>query len=235
MFVMLFGYPCFYVDDQGAPGSETDEKIFALITKGFAPVTRAGYGAHFPASIPCSDSAKDLISKLLVTDTARRLTAAEALEHPWLTGKTASDKPILSNVLNSLKAFQAKQKFKISVLNMMSSSLSDEEIAQLKSTFREIDANGDGKISVSELRDAVAKASKGEGSGAGSLGVGSSAEELERLMRVADIDEDGAISYDELLLTCVQRKINAKEERIWEAFCKLDLDGNGRLTKDGQW
>jgi Ca2+-binding EF-hand superfamily protein len=81
----------------------------------------------------------------------------------------------------------------------------------------------------------VAKASKGEGSGAGSLGVGSSAEELERLMRVADIDEDGAISYDELLLTCVQRKINAKEERIWEAFCKLDLDGNGRLTKDGQW
>ena len=50
-----------------------------MIQAGFQPVTKAGYGAHFPAAIPASDSAKDLIAKLLTKDTAKRLTAAEAL------------------------------------------------------------------------------------------------------------------------------------------------------------
>lgn len=34
----------------------------------------------------------------------------------------------------------------------------------------------------------------------------------------------------QLLLTIVQRKLNAKEERIWEAFQRLDLDGDGKVT-----
>jgi len=222
MFVMLFGYPCFYVDAEMF-GAETDDKIFALITKGFSPETRAGYGAHFPASIPCSDSAKDLISKLLTTDPARRISASEALEHPWLTGSTASDKPMLSNVLNSLKAFQAKQKFKVSVLNMMSSSMSEDEIQQLKHTFKALDENGDGVITLAELKKAVAE---------GDAALASRADEIERLMQSADVNGDGVLSYDELLLTCVQRKLNAKEERIWEAFCRLDLNGDGRVTVD---
>jgi len=52
------------------------------------------------------------------------------------------------------------------------------------------------------------------------------------LMKTADVDGDGALSYSELLVTCVQRKVNAKEERLWNAFCKLDLNGDGRVTKD---
>ena len=215
--------------------AETDDEIFRLISKGFSPVTRAGFGAHFAATIPCSDSAKDLIARLLNSDTASRLTAAEALEHPWLTGQTASDKPILSHVLHSLKQFQAKQKFKISVLNMMSSTLTDDEIAQLKETFRAIDENGDGGterdtqhshnacathvlcademchvswlsaclfafllrcgrgdtavVTLQELKKAVAK---------GDAGLVASADEIERLMKIADLDGDGVLSYEEV-------------------------------------
>ena len=79
MFVMLFGYPPFYAD-QEKYGAETDERIFKLISHGFSPVTKPGYGAHFPASIPCSDSAKDLISHLLHMDPLQRWSAVEALE-----------------------------------------------------------------------------------------------------------------------------------------------------------
>ena len=82
MFVMLFGYPPFYAD-QDKYGAETDERIFKLISHGFQPITKAGYGPHFPASIPCSDSAKDLIAKLLQMDPAKRWSAEEALQHPW--------------------------------------------------------------------------------------------------------------------------------------------------------
>lgn len=77
MFVMLFGYPPFHAD--------SDSEIFRLILQGFDPITKKGYKAHFPAAIPCSDAAKDLITKLLCSDTAKRITAHEALEHPWLT------------------------------------------------------------------------------------------------------------------------------------------------------
>ncbi len=33
-----------------------------------------------------SDAAKDLIRNLLVVDPSRRLTASQALQHPWITG-----------------------------------------------------------------------------------------------------------------------------------------------------
>jgi len=99
MFVMLFGYPPFY--------AEQDDAIFALVKKGFSHDTKDGFGAHFPKSIPVSDSAKDLMFKLLNLDTARRITAAEALEHPWLVGTTASATPLVATVINNLATFSA--------------------------------------------------------------------------------------------------------------------------------
>jgi len=49
---------------------------------------------------------------------------------------------------------------------------------------------------------------------------------------MADINGDGVLSYEELKLTSVHRKLIAKEERIWLAFCKLDLNGDGRISRD---
>jgi len=53
-----------------------DEETFQIISRG-----------HFsfpPSSIFLSSDAKDFVAKLLVTDPRRRMTAAEALNHPWL-------------------------------------------------------------------------------------------------------------------------------------------------------
>ena len=69
IFVMLFGYPPFYAD-QDVYGQMTDEKIFQLVKKGFTPETKPGYGSWFPSSIAVSESAKDLIAKLLRKDVA---------------------------------------------------------------------------------------------------------------------------------------------------------------------
>jgi hypothetical protein len=63
-------YPAMIDADQEKHGANTDEVIFSMVKRGFANETKDGYGAHFPRAIPCSPSAKDLISKLLTLDIA---------------------------------------------------------------------------------------------------------------------------------------------------------------------
>lgn len=55
---------------------QNDEETFRLISK--------GQFSFPPSSLFLSSDAKDFVAKLLVTDPKRRMTAAEALNHPWL-------------------------------------------------------------------------------------------------------------------------------------------------------
>lgn len=213
MFVMLFGYPPFH--------ASTDDEIFKKIAKGFSNVTKKGYGAWFPAAIPCSEDAKDLIAKCLKQSQAERLTAGECLSHKFFHGG-ASDKPLVEGVLANLNAFTANVNFKVQVLSLMTDILGKDELSDLKTMFKSIDANGDGQITADELRNALKKQ--------GITDQKLLSEELDKLMALADVDGDGTLSYDELVLTSVQRKLAAKEERLWEAFCKFDVDLDGTIT-----
>lgn len=71
MFVMLHGYPPFYADPS-VYGGQADERIFQLIRGGFRPIVKRGFGPHFPQTIPVSQPAMDLITKLLDPDAAVR-------------------------------------------------------------------------------------------------------------------------------------------------------------------
>ena len=53
----------------------TDKETFDLISEG---------KFEFPSSLFLSDDAKDFITKLLVVDPKKRLSAGKALNHPWL-------------------------------------------------------------------------------------------------------------------------------------------------------
>ena len=138
---MIFGYPPFH--------GENDSEIFKKIVAGFQPITQKGYKAHFPSTIPCSDAAKDFLSKLLTSDTAKRLTAEEALEHPWLTGIAASDKPMLDDVLKNLRSFSASCRFKQAILELMSDKLSENDLQHLRKAFEELDEN---KVKIIEIK-----------------------------------------------------------------------------------
>eukprot|EP01121_Diplochlamys_sp_Union-15-3_P000519 TRINITY_DN10454_c0_g1_i1.p1 TRINITY_DN10454_c0_g1~~TRINITY_DN10454_c0_g1_i1.p1 ORF type:complete len:286 (-),score=53.73 TRINITY_DN10454_c0_g1_i1:31-888(-) len=73
LYFMLFGRPPFY--------SENDEELEELAASGVF---------EFPVKPAVSDQAKLLISALLEKEPSKRLTASQALSHPWLKTKTTN-------------------------------------------------------------------------------------------------------------------------------------------------
>ena len=101
----------------------------------------------------------------------------------------------------------------------MVDKLSENDLQQLRKAFEELDENHDGQVTLHELTNAVERA-----------GQQVNHSQLEALLRMADIDGNGTLSYNELVLTSVQRRLSAKEERLWNAFCRIDINRDGKLT-----
>jgi len=129
MFVMLFGFPPFHGD--------SDAIIFNAIRNGFDPSVKKGWGPWFPAQITCSAAARDLIARLLTKDASARLTAKEALEHPWMKGQDVPLHPLPVTVVSNLNNFVRKTRFSNEILAYLTqSSMQTDEYVALAKTFR---------------------------------------------------------------------------------------------------
>jgi calcium-dependent protein kinase len=205
-YILLLGFPPFN-------GREEDE-ICRQILRGFDPTVRSGRkGSFFPAAQPLSDEAMDFITNLLKTDHATRLSVDEALIHPWLNGTASTTH--LQGWVESFSQFNSVNGLKRAVLEAMCDSFTDTELRHLEDTFRELDVNGDGFLTLEELKgglqtDQVAL--------------------FTDMIRACDMDGDGQLSYSELIMASVQRKLVAKEERIYNVFVQLDADRDGVLS-----
>ena len=83
VFVLLCGCLPFDDDSQTVPSDD---------------LVRAKFQLRFPRwASNLSASAKDLLSKLLNTNSLQRYTAEQALEHPWVKGQTAPRKNLLAS------------------------------------------------------------------------------------------------------------------------------------------
>ncbi|CAM9927823.1 unnamed protein product [Pylaiella littoralis] len=101
IYIILAGYPPFHDDDQ--------HRLYRKIKAG-----RFRFDPEYWNDI--SSEAKDLIRKLLTVDPTRRLTAAEACEHPWLsTARGNLAKHDLGAGLEKLKIFNAKRKLRAAI------------------------------------------------------------------------------------------------------------------------
>ena len=112
----------------------------------------------FSFSDPCwsniSDKAKDFITKLLTFDKDKRITAEDALRHPWIVDMSAItvDHSFAMGALSNLKTFRADQKLKQATFSFIASQLlSKSEKENMAKIFKAIDLNGDGKLSKDEI------------------------------------------------------------------------------------
>jgi calcium-dependent protein kinase len=207
LYILLSGVPPFW--------AETEQGIFEQVLKSELDFVSDPWPR-------ISESAKDLLRKMLNPNVAKRLKSHQVLCHPWIREDgVAPDRPIDPAVQTRLKQFSAMNKLKKIAIRVIAESLSEEEIAGLKEMFLMMDSDGSGSISFEELKEGLKK-------------VGSNLMEADvrQLMDAADVDHDGTIDYGEFLAATLNLNKIEREENLYAAFSYLDKDKSGYLTTD---
>ncbi|KAG6437171.1 hypothetical protein SASPL_102082 [Salvia splendens] len=207
VYILLCGVPPFW--------GETEQEIFKEVLYG-----EIDFSSHPWPNI--SESAKDLVKRMLVRDPTKRITAHQVLSHPWVqVGGVAPDEPIHSAVLSRMMHFSAMNKLKKMAIRVIAENLSEEEIAGLREMFETIDSDNSGYITFEELKVGLTR-----------YGANLEESEIHRLLRAADIDNNGAIDYGEFIAATLHMNKIDKDDHLIRAFSYFDKDGSGYITQD---
>jgi calcium-dependent protein kinase len=205
-FILLCGYPPF--------SGDTDPEILRKVKAG-------SFEFKSPEWDQISQGAKNLVTQMLTAEPGLRPNADLLLQTPWLKFKGAPESvPIKGDFLKRLQSFNNHAKLKKVALTVVAQQMQDDDIEALQNTFRTLDANGDGKLSTEEIREAMSKQG---------LDV---PQALEDLLKSIDLDGSGMIDYTEFLAASLERKQYMQRDVCWNAFRTFDLDGDGKITRD---
>ena len=172
-----------------------------------------------------SAGAIDLIRKLLVTDPKKRLTATQALQHPWIVAQGPhKPEPLNKKMFDNLRQFTGLDKFKKITKKLIANNLPEKDIAMLLKSFKEADSDGNGILTADELRVVVHNHLHSMNKSVEDID-----EEFAQLIEALDIDGDGTIGYEEFVAATMETKHWATTDRLEEAFAALDTDGSESL------
>uniref|UniRef100_A0A8C6USN6 calcium/calmodulin-dependent protein kinase n=1 Tax=Neogobius melanostomus TaxID=47308 RepID=A0A8C6USN6_9GOBI len=100
LYILLVGYPPFWDEDQ--------HKLYQQIKAG-------AYDFPSPEWDTVTPEAKNLINQMLTINPAKRITAQEALKHPWVCQRsTVASMMHRQETVECLKKFNARRKLKVS-------------------------------------------------------------------------------------------------------------------------
>ncbi|XP_024974389.1 calcium-dependent protein kinase 28-like [Cynara cardunculus var. scolymus] len=176
-----------------------------------------------------SNSAKDLVRKLLMKNPRARLTAAQALSHPWVREDgNASEIPLDISVLSNMRQFVKYNRLKQFALRALASTLGEEEISDLKDQFHAIDVDKNGAISLEEMRQALAK----------DIPWKMKESRVLEILEAIDSNTDGIVDFMEFVAATLhvhqlEEHNNEKWQRLSKAaFEQFDFDRDGYITAE---
>ncbi|KAI3787432.1 hypothetical protein L1987_41895 [Smallanthus sonchifolius] len=103
-----------------------------------------------------SPEAKDFVKRLLNKDYRKRMSAAQALTHPWLSSESH---PIPLDILiyKLVKSYLHASPFKRAALKALSKALTENELVYLRAQFMLLEPNKDGRVSLDNFRMALTR------------------------------------------------------------------------------
>lgn len=209
MYILLCGYPPFNsFSDRGIM-----EKVKTAKVR-FNEVDWAGV----------SDDAKHLISLLLQKDPSRRIRAEQALRHRWfkmVAQPFATERTFGQELLTKFRRFQGLSRLKKIALTIIAQNIDENEIATLRDIFLALDTQGDGVLSVDEVRQAIQLTNYRR-----------IPADLEEMLLGVNTSGSGAIDFTEFIAACLHQTHYKQEEICKKAFSVLDINQDGRISAE---
>ena len=216
MYILLTGRPPFDGND--------DDEILENVKKGVFDKS------SYPYPLLSSQS-KDLIDKLLQYEPKKRISADQAIEHPWF--KTAEFKKkdkvntiapeLARELIGNMTKYRSDNILKCAVIAYLVHHITNtEECFEASKLFIKIDLNYDGKIEKHELIQGFQKywgISKDEAE-----------EKVELIFANIDTDFNGFIEYEEFVRASVNSSIFMSKNYLKFAFNYFDRDASGDIT-----
>lgn len=207
LYILLTGIPPF--------NGFTDEEIMKATREGKVNM-------NIPQLKSVSDSAKDLIVKMLTKNYKERPSAKDLIDHPWFkVAPHENNAPISPSVLKNISKFESKNQLQRAIyFFMINNVVSKADKQELTEVFNKLDKNMDGVISRQELEDAFQKIDI----------PGISSSDIDNLIKNIDSDHSDSINYTEFLGAALDRTKAINKERIRKVFEMFDSDGNGKIS-----
>jgi len=210
---LLTGWHPFYVanvDDENSVRA----KISSPEPVQFPPETWAQVSAE----------ASNLCKQLLEKRPENRITAQRALAHPWFRDPSKPSafgnvEALSVSIFDGLMKYQAYNKLKRAVLQLLTRELSEFQIQELRNKFMALDTQGDGLLSPEELVEGMRH-----------VGYAMSDTELDQVVAALDSSGTQRIGYKEFISALIERRVKFDRQQLWEIFKKFDTNDTGVIA-----
>jgi calcium-dependent protein kinase len=217
LYILLTGEPPF--------GGTTDDEIMNKILIG-------NYNMNKEHINKRSNEVKDLIRKLLLKNPSLRISAEEALIHPWMKKYDIKNKfnripeKKIKELLNNIKGYNPGFVLQQAALGfLVHNNPQLQDIVDASKLFNLIDSNNDGIIVKSELFEGLKLMLNLKENDTGSL-----KDDIDKVFKVLDSDDNGYLEYGEFVRAAINRKHFLNENYLQFAFNHFDTTKTGHIN-----
>ncbi|XP_022963277.1 CDPK-related kinase 5-like [Cucurbita moschata] len=104
-----------------------------------------------------SPESKDVVKRLLNKDPEKRMSAAQALSHPWFKDCKEVKIPLDVRLLKLMRAYMCSSSLRKAALKALSKTLSEDELSYFKIQFALLEPNKNGTISLENIKETLMK------------------------------------------------------------------------------
>ena len=215
MYILLSARPPF--------GGEDDNDIMERVSYG-------KYDLESPPFNKLSKNSLDLIQRLLTMDPDQRISAEQALNHPWFKEfksqelyNRINDRDTIKSLISNLKRYKRTSIIQETALAYLVHNFPQiKDVVNACKLFNQIDKSGDGKITKDELYRGLGERYKSN----------TLQQDVDEIYKNLDMDNNGYIGYEEFVRASVSKDYFVKDNVLRFAFRYFDKDGSGEITFD---